>query len=175
MTFIIRAFALALFLLPAAAQAGDVSVVDAWARATAGKAKNGGCFMTLKNAGHGADKLIAAKADVAERTELHTHVMEGNVMRMRQVPHMEVPAMGSTVLQPGGLHVMFLGLHKPLKEGETFPLTLTFEKAGAMTVDVTVKSVGAMDSGHMGHGSDMKSMDKPMDGAGQGHMHGKMN
>lgn len=156
MTHLIRAFALTLFLLPAAAHAGDVSVVDAWARASAGMAKNGGAFMTLKNAAHHADKLVAAKADIAERTELHTHIKEGDIMRMRQVPHMDLPAMGSTELKPGGLHVMFMGLHEPLKEGETFPLTLTFEKGGEVTVDVTVKSVGAMGGAQMHHGHDMK-------------------
>lgn len=171
MTHLIRAFALSLILLPTFAQAADITIKHPWARASAGMAKAGGAFMTIKNAGHAADKLVAAKADISGKVELHTHIKDGDVMRMRQVPHIDVPAMGKAVLQPGGLHVMFMGLKNPLKEGSKFPLTLVFEKAGEMTVDVTVKGVGAMGAGHK---HDMKGMKHDMKNKAEGAMKGQM-
>ncbi|MCP5368718.1 MAG: copper chaperone PCu(A)C [Hyphomicrobiales bacterium] len=130
------------------ANAGSVTVSDAWARASAGPARAGAAFMMIMNKGE-ADKLVAAKADVGQTTELHTHIKEGDVMRMRRVDSVPVPAGGMAMLQPGGYHVMFMKLKAPLKEGSTFPLTLTFEKAGDVTVTVTVKAAGAMGGGHM--------------------------
>ena len=138
------------------AQADGVSVEAPFARATAGPAKNGAAFLTVKNAGAEADRLIAAKSPVADRVELHTHLHENGVMKMRQVDAIDVPASGEATLEPGGNHVMLMGLKAPLKEGETFPLTLVFEKAGEVTVDVMIGDVGAMQghdhSGHGGHG-----------------------
>ncbi|MGF1641593.1 MAG: copper chaperone PCu(A)C [Rhodospirillales bacterium] len=142
---------------PAAdATVGDITVAAPWARASAGPAANGAAFMTLNNAGTGADRLVAAAAEVAATVELHTHIREGDIMRMRAVEAIEVPAQGVTELKPGGLHVMLIGLKAPLKEGATFPLTLSFEKAGDVTVEVTVAKAGAMESGHgamHGHGA----------------------
>ena len=129
-------------------QAAPITVADAWARASAGMAKAGAAFMTIKNTG-ADDKLVAASADVSDRVELHTHIHDGDVMRMRKVDAIDVPANGEAVLAPGGYHIMFLGLKAPLKEGETFPLTLTFEHGGKITVDVTVKAPGAMGGGGM--------------------------
>lgn len=135
------------------AQAGDLTIETPFARATAGPAKNGAAFLTVKNAGAEADRLIAAKAPVADRVELHTHLHENGVMKMRQVEAVEVPAGGEAALQPGGDHVMLMGLKAPLKEGESFPLTLVFEKAGEVTVDVMIGGVGAMEGhDHSGHG-----------------------
>jgi copper(I)-binding protein len=130
---------------------GDLTITDAWARASAGRAPAGAAFMTIENAG-ADDRLIAGDADVSETVELHTHVRDGEVMRMRQVEAIDLPAGETTLLQPGGLHVMFIGLHAPLKEGESFPLTLSFEQAGEVTVTVTVKGVGAMPMMGQGHG-----------------------
>ena len=124
----------------AAAHAGDIAVDDPFARASAGPAKVGAAFMTLKNSGAEADALVAAESPVAAHAELHTHIMDGDVMRMRQVAAIDV-APGETVsLQPGGLHIMLIDLKEPLKQGETFPLTLTFAKAGKVAVRVPVKS-----------------------------------
>src|SRR3546814_9738821 len=83
--------------------------------------------------------LVATEGEVAERVELHTHTMDGNVMQMRRVEFVEIPAQGEAALQPGGIHIMLIGLKQPLREGERFPLTLTFEKAGAVTVEVAVE------------------------------------
>ncbi|CAN0507983.1 unnamed protein product, partial [Discosporangium mesarthrocarpum] len=93
-------------------------------------------------------------SDVSARTELHTHINDNGVMRMRHVKGVNLPAGGEVAFKPGGYHIMFIGLHKPLKKGERFPVTLIFEKAGKQTVEVNVMSVGAMKGG-MKH--DMKS------------------
>lgn len=149
------------------AKVGALSIEGAFARATPGAAKNGGAFLTIVNTGAQADTLTAASAPVAPVAELHTHIKEGDVMKMRPVEAIEVPAGGTVTLQPGGLHVMLMGLTEPLKEGQSFPLKLTFAKAGAVEVAVDVKGVGAM--GPMG-GMDHSQM--PMQ---QMHdqMHGK--
>ncbi len=135
-----------------AANHGTLTVEAPFARASAGRARNGAAFLTVSNASDVADRLIAVRSDVAERTELHTHLNENGVMRMREVEAIDVPANGAATLAPGGDHVMFMGLKAPLKEGESFPLTLVFEKAGDVTVTVTVGPVGAM-GGHGDHGS----------------------
>ena len=136
---------------------GALTISDPFARATAGQATAGGGFFVVKNEGE-EDRLIAAHADVATSTELHTHIHEGDVMKMRQVDAIDVPANGSVELKPGGYHVMLMGLKAPLKEGETFPLHLTFEKAGEVIINVDVGGVGAKMTPTMDH-SKMK-MDK---------------
>lgn len=133
--------------------AGDITVEDVWARASAGMARAGAAFMTIKGS-DAADKLVAAKADVSKRVELHNHIHENGMMKMRQVHEIAVPANGMAMLKPGSYHVMFMGLNAPFKEGDTFPLTLVFEKAGEVKVDVSVKKAGAMGMGEMKH--DMK-------------------
>ena len=117
-------------------------VEDAWARPTvAGQAAGGGF---LKITSPTADRLIAASAPVSKSVELHTMQMDGNVMRMRQLPAIDIPAGKTVELRPGGLHVMFIGLAQPLDIGATFPLTLRFEKAGEVKVDVKVMTRAAM-------------------------------
>lgn len=136
---------------------GGLTLDHPWARASAGPVANGAAFLLIENAGE-ADRLVAVGGDVAEHVELHTHEMEGDVMKMRRVEAVEVPAHGSAVLRPGSYHIMLLGLKQPLREGERFPLTLTFEKAGTITVEVAVEGVGSMGphggAGHdAGHGT----------------------
>ncbi|MCW5698849.1 MAG: copper chaperone PCu(A)C [Rhodospirillales bacterium] len=138
--------------LAADAAVGNIVVQGPWARASASMAKAGAAFMTIENKGSALDRLVSASADVSDKVELHTHIKEGDVMKMRQVEAIDVPAGGTTELKPGGLHVMFMGLKHPLNEGESFPLTLSFEGAGEVTVDVVVKEAGAMGLGH-GHGN----------------------
>jgi periplasmic copper chaperone A len=130
----------------AAAHAGDIAVEDPFARASAGPVKVGAAFMIVKNSGAAADALVAAESPVAARAELHTHIKDGDVMRMRQVSSIDVPAGGTVSLQPGGLHIMLIDLKEPLRQGETFPLTLTFAKAGTVAVYVPVKSPAEMGS-----------------------------
>jgi len=130
----------------AAAAAGPVQIAAPFVRATPGKV--GGVFLQIKNTGSSADRLIRAESPAAGSVELHTHVKDGDVMRMRQIPAIDVAANGETMLQPGGLHIMLIDLKQPLKEGGQVPLTLVFEKAGPVTVQVPVVKAGAMGSGH---------------------------
>lgn len=134
------------------AKPAGVSIVAPWARATPGGSKIGAAFLELKG-GAADDKLVAAKAPVASVVELHDHIRDGNIMKMRRVEAIPVPAGKSVVLKPGGLHVMLIDLKEPLKEGAVVDLTLTFEKAGEIKVSVPVQKVGAMGGPH-GSGSD---------------------
>ncbi|MBI4970044.1 MAG: copper chaperone PCu(A)C [Rhodospirillales bacterium] len=137
--------ALVTFLaLPALAQQGPITVEGAFARASAGNAKNGAAFMILTNTSPQADRLLAAKAGISRTVELHNVVKKGEVMAMTPVEAIPVPAQGKTELKPGSYHVMFMDLADPLKEGSSFPLTLQFEKAGTVTIQVPVHGVGAM-------------------------------
>lgn len=133
----------------AAASAGPIQIQQPFARAT--PAKMGGAFMTLVNTGMAGDKLVKAASPVAESVELHTHVKEGDVMRMRPVPAIDIAGHGRTALEPGSYHVMLIGLKQPLKEGASFPLTLTFEKAGSVTLMVPVVKAGGMPDGMPGN------------------------
>lgn len=140
-------------------RAGSIRIDHPWSRATAPTAPAAGGFMALTNTGTTPDRLVSAASDIAETTELHTHINEGGVMRMRPVEDIAIPPGETVALRPGGLHVMFIGLRQPLAEGSRFPLTLTFEQAGTVTVEVGVEAAGAMGTGAMGGGQ----------GQGQGH------
>ena len=119
---------------------GEITIDHPYARATAPGQPSGGAFLRLDNRGP-ADRLLAVQSDVASSTELHEMKMEGDVMRMRQVEAIDVPRNQSVALQPGGLHIMLMGLKAPLKEGERFPLTLRFQNAGEVKVEVHVEAV----------------------------------
>jgi copper(I)-binding protein len=136
-------------------EAGALRVEHAWARATAGMAKVGAAYLTVTNDGAEMDRLIGATSSVAAKAELHSVVMQDNVMKMRQIEAIEVHPGEPFVLRPGGVHVMLMGLKRPLKEGETFPLLLTFERSGPVEVTVVVHKAGSM-------GHDMEHHDKPM-------------
>lgn len=127
-----------------AARVGDVIVERAWTRATPPTATVAAGYMTIRNVGETADRLIGAEAGFAGRTELHTMAMDGGVMRMREVEEgFEIPAGGEIVLAPGGDHVMFMALSGPLGQGERRETTLVFEKAGALDVVLPVAAPGA--------------------------------
>jgi len=131
--------ALALAALPAWAQ---VSAERPWTRATPPGAKVGAGFVTLKNAG-AADRVVGAATPVAGRVEMHVTLREGEVMRMREVQAIDVPAGGSFELKPGGAHLMLVDLKRPLKKGETVPLTLRLEKGGELKLELAVEELGA--------------------------------
>ncbi len=125
-----------------------VKVEGAWARPTVQGQAAGGGFLKITG-GVAADKLVSASAGVSKTVELHSMVMEGDVMRMREIATIEVPPGKTVELKPGGLHVMFIGINKPLKIGDSFPLTLRFEKAGEVKVEMKVMAQpagGAMDA-----------------------------
>jgi len=125
--------------VPAIAQSAP-KVEDAWARPTVAGQAGGGGF--LKITSPTADRLISASAAVSKTVELHTMQMDGDVMRMREIPAIEIPAGQTVELRPGGLHVMFIGLTQTLENGASFPLTLRFEKAGEVKVEVQVRNQG---------------------------------
>lgn len=130
---------------PAAANdytAGALRIAHPWSRATVPGQPAGGGFMKLTNNG-ADDKLVAIRADVSATAELHTMRMDGDIMRMRQVDGIALPAGQTVELKPGGYHVMFMRLKAPLKEGSSFPATLVFEKAGEVKVDFKVEGAGA--------------------------------
>ena len=132
-------------VLAADYQLGDLTIEQPWARASIGQAKTGAAYFTLNNGGEAVDRLLAVATPAAKHAALHTHLMEAGVMKMRPVDAIEVAPGAPTVLRPGGLHVMLMGLEAPLAEGETFPLTLTFERAGAVEVEVRIQGIGAME------------------------------
>ena len=135
--------------LPASAgdtKLGDLMIHQPWARASLGAGKAGAAYLTVMNKGTAPDRLVAVEGDVANRVELHTHLMEDGVMKMRQVEAIEVAPGEPTVLKPGGLHVMLMGLKEPLVEGQRFPLTLVFEKAGRVQIEVAIQGPTDMEA-----------------------------
>ncbi len=132
---------------------GNLRIDHPWARETASKARAGGAFMNIENTGDTADKLLRAATPMAARVEVHTVIREGDVMRMREVPALELAPRSRVELKPGGYHIMLMELKVPLKLGDRFPLTLTFEKAGPVTIDIVVEKMSgpAPDHGKMKH------------------------
>ncbi|MCA3262207.1 MAG: copper chaperone PCu(A)C [Telmatospirillum sp.] len=125
------------------AQTRTIEVQDPWARATLGQARTGAAYLTLTATGPAADRLVSASSPVAAKTELHNHIMVGNVAQMRPVDAIEVAPGSPTLLQPGGLHIMLIDIKAPLQAGTSFPVTLTFEKAGPIIVQVAVRAIRA--------------------------------
>ena len=123
--------------------AKGVTVAHPWVRATPGGAKVGGAFLEMKAAKGHSDRLVSASSPVAGSVEIHNHIMEGGVVRMRRVDGIALGAGKSVVLAPGGYHVMLMDLKQPLKEGDLLRLTLVFEKAGPIEVEATVEPIGA--------------------------------
>ncbi len=145
---------------PAHAQdytAGEIVLSDPWTRATPPGARTGGGFVTIANTGDTADRLVSASSPVAKHTEIHTMSMDDGVMRMRHLPDgIEIPAGETVALKPGSLHIMFIDLEQPIEMGTPVPVVLTFEKAGAVDVEMTVAPPGAPGpkgkAGHKAHG-----------------------
>ncbi|QBF31017.1 copper chaperone PCu(A)C [Thalassococcus sp. S3] len=141
-------------LLAVQAYAEDmtVSIVDPYARASTAMSASGAAFMGISNTGTEDDRLIAATSDVSERVELHTHLEDPNgVMRMIEVEDgFFLPAGETHMLQRGGDHIMFLGIKEPFEQGDMIDVTLTFEKAGQMSVQIPVDL--ERQDGHGGHG-----------------------
>lgn len=136
----------ACFAMPAAAddvKAGNLTISGAFARSSPMMAQAGAGFMTITSSGE-ADTLLAFKSDICEKPELHTHIDDNGMMKMRAVDKIDVPANGSAVLKPGSFHLMFIDLKEPLKEGATVEATLVFAKAGDVKIVLPVKGPGAM-------------------------------
>ena len=133
-------------------ETGALKVDGAWARPSIGKTGNSAAYMTITNSGGAPDTLIAVTTPHASKAELHTHIRDKDIMRMRQVKDgIPVPANGKAELKPGGFHVMLMKLKEPIKKGTMLPLTLTFKNAGDVTVHANVQMSQSM-KGRMDHG-----------------------
>ncbi len=131
---------------------GPINISLPFTRATLPNAPVGGGFLTIENTGAEADRLVSATSPVAGDVQLHEMAMEGDVMKMRHLESgIEIPAGATVVLEPGGLHIMFMGLKQAFVEGETVPVTLTFEKAGSVDIELPVEAAAA-DAPAGGHG-----------------------
>ena len=157
--------ALAVILVTASARgedvkAGDLSITQAWTRATPGGAKIAGGYLTIENKGTAPDRLISGSGDVAGKVEIHEMAMNNGVMTMRPLDKGLMIEPGKTVkLAPGGYHLMLMDLKQPFKQGEKVPVTLEFEKAGKVALSLDVQGVGAQapaGAGHSGGHMEMK-------------------
>ncbi|MBU6458174.1 MAG: copper chaperone PCu(A)C [Bradyrhizobium sp.] len=144
---------------PARAQevkAGDLVITQAWTRATPNGAKIGGGYLTIENKGSTPDRLLGGSTDAAGRVEVHQMTTKDGVMTMRPLGDGLTIDPGKTVkLAPGGYHLMMFDLKNPLKQGDTVPVTLKFEKAGEVKVSLAVQGIGAQAPGNAAPGGAM--------------------
>jgi copper(I)-binding protein len=124
-------------------RAGNLEIDTPWARASGGTGRPAAAYVTIRNTGDRADRLIGVATPAAGQPGVHAMVHEGGVMKMRPAGPLEIPPGGEVQLAPGGLHIMLMQLSAPLTEGESLPLTLVFETAGEVTVEVPVAAIGA--------------------------------
>jgi hypothetical protein len=128
---------------------GDLVVTSPWTRATPGGAKIGGGYLKITNNGTKADHLLSIVTDGADHVEIHEMSMSNGVMQMRPLENgLEIKPAETVELKPGGLHMMFMGLKQPLKEGDTLAATLTFEKSGPVKVNFDITAMGATGEPH---------------------------
>lgn len=153
---------------PAFAQGTAAIAIDQpWARATPAGAQTGAAYMTIDNKTNVADRLTGCASTVADKVQIHEMKMVSGVMQMREVADgLAVPANGSVTLKPGSYHIMLIGLKHPLKAGDSVPMTLTFAKAGNISVTVPVQAMGASGAGEGGM-SGMGGDDKAGGGMGK--------
>lgn len=147
---------------------GSVTIEQAWARPTDAMARTGAVYFLLKNKGTEPDRLVSVSTAVAGSAQLHTNTMRDGMVHMEPVPGIDIPANGSAELKPGGLHVMLMEPKHQLKPGQHFEMTLTFAKAGQVTIQVPVKPQAGMGGMDMDHGK-MSGMDMKDDMGGMKH------
>lgn len=127
---------------------GDIQVRHPWSRATAPGAKVAAGYMEIRNNGTRPDRLLSASTSAAKRVEMHITQRDGEVMKMREVKAFDIPPRERTTLRPGGAHLMLVDIAQPLKKGERFTMTLRFERAGELAIDVEVQELGARHPHH---------------------------
>lgn len=125
-------------------------VHDAWAAPTPAGVDVAAGYLTISNHTHATDRLLSATSPRAGRVEIHEMTMHGSVMQMRAVERLEIAAGQDVQLGPGGMHLMFFGVTEPFVQGQTIPVHLVFETAGAVDVDLPVNRRGAPSHGHSG-------------------------
>lgn len=121
-----------------------ITVAHPWVRATPGGAKLTAAFMEIRAEKGTTDRLLTVSTAAAGRVELHTHIHEGDVMKMRKIEALDIPDGTSRVLKPGGDHLMLMDLAAPIKEGDSVALKLVFEKAGEIAIEASVEPPGAL-------------------------------
>ncbi|MDB5775122.1 MAG: rane protein [Herbaspirillum sp.] len=128
-------------------KAGAIVIDHPYARATVPGQPSAGAYIGIENTGKQADTLMSISTAVAKSAEIHTMSMDGNIMRMREVGSIDIKPSEKIAMTPGaGPHIMLIGLSKPLKAGDTFPMTLKFKKAGKIEVSVLVEEIGKEDA-----------------------------
>ena len=128
----------------AGSAADEVVINHAYVRATPPGAQASAAFMVLENSGEVDHALVAASSGLGKKVEFHNHIMEEGMMKMRQVMKIELPAGMRVTLEPGGLHVMFMGLNQRPEMGDTVALTLTFADGSQTTITIPVKMIKGM-------------------------------
>ena len=126
----------------------QVEIEKPWIRATAPGAKSAAGYMTVRNKSAQADRLTGGASPAAAKVETHIHIQDGEILRMREVKGYDIPGKGAVELKPGAAHLMFVEIKQPLKEGDTVPVTLRFERAGEMKVEFHVGRLTAPSSAH---------------------------
>ena len=136
-------------------EAGDIHIQSPWARALPPTSPNGAVYLTLTNHGAHPDKLLSASADVAERVEVHSHILEDGMMKMRRVESVILPPHEDVLFAAGAQHIMLMGLKQPLAAGDRFGLLLEFDQAEQTLVEFVVQMVDAEGAGttHHNHGT----------------------
>lgn len=119
----------------------SVEVTNAYVRATIPGTQVSSAYMELHNKAAEGIKLVAAKSEISDQVEIHQHLMEGGMMKMRQVESLSIAANSSTVLQPSGYHLMIFNLKAPLKDGEKVKLTLVFDNETEKLITVPITSI----------------------------------
>jgi periplasmic copper chaperone A len=122
--------------------AGPLTIDHPWSRATPTGAEVGSGYFVVTNGGSEPDRLIGGRTDIAERFELHVSETVDGVVRMRRAEGgVEIPARAVVTIGPGGIHAMLVGLRRPLKEGDSYPATLVFERAGDVAVTFRIEGL----------------------------------
>jgi periplasmic copper chaperone A len=128
---------------------GDLEISGAFTRATLPNAPVGGGYLTITNTGTADDRLVSVSSDVAGSTGIHEMKMDGDVMKMTELPDgLVIPSSGTVSLAPGGYHIMFTDLKQAFTEGESIAVTLIFEKAGTVDVQLPVGAINADEPSH---------------------------
>ena len=122
---------------------GDLEIEKPWARATAPGASVGGGYLVIRNKGAAGDRLLGVTSPASARVEMHEMAMEKDVMRMREVKGVDVPAKKSVEFRPGGFHLMLMELKAPLRQGDKVQVTLRFEKAGEVKTELVVEDLAS--------------------------------
>jgi len=132
-------------------EAGNIDIQSPWSRELPPTSPNGAVYLTLTNHGTQPDKLLSASTDVAELVEIHSHILEDGMMKMRRVESVDLPPHKAVLFAPGGYHFMLIGLKRPLEADDRFQLLLEFEQNSQALVEVVVQSSDAQSTGKTGH------------------------